>query len=95
MSPFLKKGLTSLTDQPKAKSGTGKKLAAAPFGATKTTKAKKNPLFEADVKNFGIGAFSCHRLSLVALKLSLGPGQDTRPQTDLTHFVKWPEDVRL
>jgi large subunit ribosomal protein L7Ae len=65
----------------------GKKPAAAPFGATKTTKAK-NPLFEANVKNFGIGAFSCHRLSLVALKLSLGPGQDIRPQTDLTRFVK-------
>ncbi|KAL0569328.1 60S ribosomal protein L8 [Marasmius crinis-equi] len=40
---------------PKAKSGTGKKPAAAPFGASKATKAKKNPLFEADPKNFGIG----------------------------------------
>ena len=34
-------------------------------------------------------------VSLVALKLSLGPGQDIRPQTDLTRFVKWPEYVRL
>ncbi|TFK40654.1 60S ribosomal protein L8 [Crucibulum laeve] len=65
-----------LNDQPKAKSGTGKKPAAAPFGASKTTKAKKNPLFEAAPKNFGIG-------------------QDIRPQTDLTRFVKWPEYVRL
>ncbi|EDR04791.1 60S ribosomal protein L8 [Laccaria bicolor S238N-H82] len=65
-----------LNDQPKAKSGTGKKPAAAPFGARKTTKAKKNPLFEANAKNFGIG-------------------QDIRPQTDLTCFVKWPEYVRL
>ncbi|KAL0062165.1 60S ribosomal protein L8 [Marasmius tenuissimus] len=40
---------------PKAKSGTGKKPAAAPFGASKATKAKKNPLFEASPKNFGIG----------------------------------------
>jgi len=34
-------------------------------------------------------------LSLVALILSLGPGQDIRPQTDLTRFVRWPEYVRL
>ncbi|RDB27284.1 60S ribosomal protein L8 [Hypsizygus marmoreus] len=61
---------------PKAKSGTGKKPAAAPFGASKPTKAKKNPLFEAAPKNFGIG-------------------QDIRPKTDLTRFVKWPEYVRL
>ncbi|KAF9042297.1 60S ribosomal protein L8 [Panaeolus papilionaceus] len=61
---------------PKAKSGSGKKPAAAPFGASKSTKAKKNPLFEATPKNFGIG-------------------QDIRPQTDLTRFVKWPEYVRL
>ncbi|KAJ7220418.1 ribosomal protein L4, partial [Mycena rebaudengoi] len=40
---------------PKAKSGTAKKPAPAPFGASKTTKTKKNPLFEATPKNFGIG----------------------------------------
>ncbi|KAG6865038.1 60S ribosomal protein L8 [Blastosporella zonata] len=61
---------------PKAKTGTGKKPAAAPFGASKATKAKKNPLFESAPKNFGIG-------------------QDIRPTTDLTRFVKWPEYVRL
>jgi len=61
---------------PKAKPGSGKKPAAAPFGASKGTKAKKNPLFQADAKNFGIG-------------------QDIRPKTDLTRFVKWPEYVRL
>jgi len=53
-----KKRITSLTDQPKAKSGTGKEPAAAAFGASKTTKAKRNPLFEANVKKFGIGVFS-------------------------------------
>ncbi|KAF5339369.1 hypothetical protein D9611_009760 [Ephemerocybe angulata] len=37
------------------KAGTGKKPAAAPFGASKVTKAKKNPLFEPKPKNFGIG----------------------------------------
>jgi len=65
-----------LNDQPKAKPGSGKKPAAAPFGASKSTKVKKNPLFEAAPKNFGIG-------------------QDIRPQTDLTRFVKWPEYVRF
>ncbi|KAJ7227049.1 ribosomal protein L4 [Mycena pura] len=40
---------------PKAKAGTGKKPAPAPFGASKTTKVKKNPLFESKPKNFGIG----------------------------------------
>ncbi|KAG6874332.1 60S ribosomal protein L8 [Termitomyces sp. Mi166 len=59
---------------PKAKAGTGKKPAAAPLGTTKATKAKKNTLFEANPKNFGIG-------------------QDIRPTTDLTRFVKWPEYV--
>ncbi|KAJ7072831.1 L30e-like protein [Mycena amicta] len=38
---------------PKAKSG--KKPAPAPFGASKTSKVKKNPLFEAKPRNFGIG----------------------------------------
>jgi len=61
---------------PKAKTGTGKKPAPAPYGVSKTTKAKKNPLFESAPKNFGIG-------------------QDIRPKTDLTRFVKWPEYVRL
>ncbi|KAI0320004.1 ribosomal protein L4, partial [Amylostereum chailletii] len=56
--------------------GTGKKPAAAPFGASKSSKPTKNPLFEAHPKNFGIG-------------------QDVRPTTDLTRFVKWPEYVRL
>ncbi|KAF8625724.1 hypothetical protein AX15_005222 [Amanita polypyramis BW_CC] len=66
-----------LNDQPpKAKPGSGKKPAAAPFGASKADKKKKNPLFEANPKNFGIG-------------------QDIRPRTDLTRFVKWPEYVRL
>ncbi|KAF8186807.1 ribosomal protein L4 [Pholiota molesta] len=40
---------------PKAKPGSGKKPAAAPFGASKVTKTKKNPLFEPRPKNFGIG----------------------------------------
>ncbi|KAI0264977.1 ribosomal protein L4 [Gloeopeniophorella convolvens] len=40
---------------PPAKKGTGKKPAAAPFGASKPTKAAKNPLFEARPKNFSIG----------------------------------------
>jgi len=47
--------LTRLHDQPKAKAGTGKKPAPAPFGASKTTKVKKNPLFESKPKNYGIG----------------------------------------
>lgn len=38
---------------PKAKSS--KKPAPAPFGASKSTKVAKNPLFEARAKNFGIG----------------------------------------
>jgi len=40
---------------PKAKTGTGKKPAPAPFGASKPQKTKKNPLFESNPKNFGIG----------------------------------------
>ncbi|KAF8651975.1 hypothetical protein AX16_004618 [Volvariella volvacea WC 439] len=65
-----------LNDQPpKAKPGSGRKPAAAPF-ASKASKVKKNPLFEAHPKNFGIG-------------------QDIRPKTDLTRFVKWPEYIRL
>ncbi|KAJ7435076.1 ribosomal protein L4 [Mycena galericulata] len=60
---------------PKAKFGTAKKPAPAPFGARKTTKTKKNPLFESPrPKNFGIG-------------------QDIQPRTDLTRFVKWPENT--
>ena len=70
--------LLRLNDQPKAKSGTGKKPAATPFGASKTTKAKKNPLFEANAKNFGISALSCRRLSCYS-KTQLGsrPGHPT------------------
>ncbi|KAH8117344.1 L30e-like protein [Phellopilus nigrolimitatus] len=34
---------------------TGKKPAPAPFGASKSSKPAKNPLFEATPKNFGIG----------------------------------------
>ncbi|TFY64945.1 hypothetical protein EVG20_g5775 [Dentipellis fragilis] len=45
-----------LNDQPpKGKAGSAKKPAAAPFGASKPTKAAKNPLFESRPKNFGIG----------------------------------------
>ena len=66
----------------------------APFGARKTTKAKKNPLFEANAKNFGIGALLCHRLS-IGIHSDWIAGQVIRPQTDLTRFVKWPEYVRL
>jgi len=66
-----------LNDQPpKTKAGSGKKPASAPFGASKTEKKKKNPLFESSPKNFGIG-------------------QDVRPRSDLTRFVKWPEYIRL
>jgi len=65
-----------LPQPPKTKPGSGKKPAAAPFGASKPQKTKKNPLFEATPKNFSIG-------------------QDIRPRTDLTRFVKWPEYVRL
>ncbi|KAF9527871.1 60S ribosomal protein L8 [Crepidotus variabilis] len=68
--------MAGLLHPPKAKPGSGRKPAAAPFGASKPTKTKRNPLFEASPKNFGIG-------------------QDIRPQTDLTRFVKWPEYVRL
>ncbi|KAJ7087288.1 ribosomal protein L4 [Mycena belliarum] len=52
---LVERALTRLNDQPKAKSGTGKKPAPAPFGASKPTKVKKNPLFESAPKNFGIG----------------------------------------
>ena len=54
-------------------------------------------MFEANAKNFGIGTLSCRRLSIDILDTQLEPrtGQDIRPQTDLTRFVKWPEYVRL
>ena len=93
--------LTCLNDQPpKAKPGSSKKPAAAPFGASKGTKVKKNPLFQASSKNFGIGN-QTH--NFVVLFLFILPfwlffvfqGQDIRPKTDLTRFVKWPEYVRL
>ena len=54
--PFEMHCWLRLNDQPpKAKPGSGKKPAAAPFGASKSAKAKKNPLFQPDAKNFGIG----------------------------------------
>jgi large subunit ribosomal protein L7Ae len=46
-----------LHDQPPVKKGTGKKPAAAPFGASKPAKAVKNPLFESHPKNFSIGIY--------------------------------------
>ncbi|KAF8918647.1 L30e-like protein, partial [Mucidula mucida] len=49
---------------PKTKAGSAKKPAAAPFGASKATKAKKNPLFEAKPKNFGIGQDVQHTTDL-------------------------------
>lgn len=81
-----------LNDQPKATTKSTKKPAAAPFGS-KSTKAKKNPLFEAAPKNFGIGTL--RSFSLCYTFLSLCPGQHIQPQTDLSRFVKWPEYVRL
>ncbi|KAJ3764195.1 ribosomal protein L4 [Lentinula raphanica] len=51
---FIVSERSRLRWMPKAKSGTAKKPASAPFGS-KNTKAKKNPLFEAAPKNFGIG----------------------------------------
>ncbi|KAI0247843.1 ribosomal protein L4 [Lactifluus subvellereus] len=40
---------------PPVKKGTGKRPAAAPFGASKPVKAPRNPLFEGRPKNFSIG----------------------------------------
>jgi large subunit ribosomal protein L7Ae len=54
--------LTRLNDQPKAKPGSGKKPAAAPFASNKAAKTKKNPIFEATPKNFGIGATHALRI---------------------------------
>jgi large subunit ribosomal protein L7Ae len=60
----------------------------------KAPKTKKNPLFESSPKNFGIGAsFSCLLFDNPDTERSIG--QDIRPKTDLTRFVKWPEYVRL
>jgi len=87
-----------LNDQPKAKAGTGKKPAPAPHGVSKAVKTKKNPLFESAPKNFGIGAFPVinSRLeSRLGSGTDISSGQDIRPKTDLTRFVKWPEYVRL
>ncbi|KAI0288897.1 hypothetical protein BC826DRAFT_1107417 [Russula brevipes] len=47
--------LWGATSMPPVKKGTGKKPAAAPFGASKPVKTAKNPLFEARPKNFSIG----------------------------------------
>ena len=83
-----------LHDQPpKTKQGTGKKPAAAPFGASKAEKRKKNPLFEANAKNFGIG--KCLPATKYLSNILSFVGQDIRPRTDLTRFVKWPEYIRL
>jgi large subunit ribosomal protein L7Ae len=91
---FLIALLTRLNDQPpKAKPGAGKKPAAAPFGAKKATKTKKNVLFEATPKNFGIGEFFLPCMCLYVPNDYTG--QDIRPKTDLTRFVKWPEYIRL
>lgn len=65
-----------MTQPPKSKPGSAKQPARAPAGVAKTQKKVKNPLFESNPKNFGIG-------------------QDIRPKTDLTRFVKWPEYIRL
>ncbi|KAJ7108457.1 L30e-like protein [Mycena crocata] len=79
---------------PKATKTTGKKPAPAPFGASKTTKAKKNPLFESAPKNFGIGVFY-HSNMYVTGDQGKIIGQDIQHKTDLTRFVKWPEYIRL
>ena len=86
-----------LNDQPKAKSGSGKKPAPAPFGASKQVKTTKNPLFESHPKNFGIGVWTCVCSSLLSIHSTCGAciGQDIQPKRDLTRFVKWPEYVRL
>lgn len=47
----------SISLQPKAKTGSAKKPAAAPYSKGKATKAPKNPLFEKRPRNFGIGKF--------------------------------------
>ncbi|KAI0048160.1 L30e-like protein [Auriscalpium vulgare] len=52
------------TRDPAKKAGTGKKPAAAPFGASKTAKVTKNPLFESRPKNFGIGQDIQHKTDL-------------------------------
>jgi len=69
---------------PKAKKvAKSKKVAPAPYDATKAKAKKaapevekKNPLFEKRSKNFGIG-------------------RDVQPGRDLTRFVKWPKYIRL
>jgi large subunit ribosomal protein L7Ae len=43
---------------------TGKKIAPAPGGASKTSKVVKNPLFESRPKNFGIGQDIQHKTDL-------------------------------
>ncbi|KAJ7708641.1 50S ribosomal protein L30e-like protein [Mycena rosella] len=47
--------VTHLNDQPRATKTAGKKPAPTPFGASKPTKTKRNPLFESAPKNLGIG----------------------------------------
>ncbi|KAF9004708.1 ribosomal protein L4 [Cyathus striatus] len=53
---------------PKTKAGSGKKPAAAPFSSAKSTKAKKNPLFESAPKNFGIGQDICPKADLTRFR---------------------------
>ena len=80
-------------DQP-ARSKTGKKPAPAPLSKGQT-KVVKNPLFESTPKNFGIGGYLPFREFFRCLIPYGFSGQDVRPTTDLTRFVKWPEYVRL
>ena len=51
-------------------------------------------MFEAAAKNYGIGALLCRRLS-TGIHSAWTAGQDTRPHSDLTRFVKWPKYGRL
>ncbi|KAH9028329.1 ribosomal protein L4 [Lactarius hengduanensis] len=81
---------------PPVKKGTGKKPAAAPFGASKPAKPVKNPLFEARPKNFSIGTQLCHLSHrFVCSTESHFTGQDIQPKRDLKRFIKWPEYIRL
>ncbi|CDS02261.1 hypothetical protein [Sporisorium scitamineum] len=51
----LLRGQPSAFGSPKAKTGSAKKPAAAPYSKGKAPKAPKNPLFEKRPRNFGIG----------------------------------------
>ena len=69
--------------------------AAGSFRVNKAAKSKQNPLFQSDPKNFGIATHTRLFFSPCSLLTYLFLGQDIRPTTDLTRFVKWPEYVRL